>query len=440
MNEAILLTDGYKIHHRLMYPKGTEFVYSNWTSRSNDYYPEAYEGAVVFGIQYMIKRFFIEEFNKNFFSRPKDEVVAQFARRIKTFMGEETFKQIGTKHIEDLWDLQYLPIRIKALPEGTICPLRCPAMTVVNTLPEFFWLTNYFETLISNTLWMPMTSATTARLYKKELVRHAKKTGYADDPTLGFSCHDFSMRGMSGIEATVASGIAHLTSFTGSESIPALEAAEEYYNINAEKELLAATVPASEHSVVSAGSDYKNNAGDDFKVIKRLINEVYPTGIVSLVSDTFDYWRVIEEYLPKLKEDILSRNGRVVIRPDSGCPEDIICGYLTKPGYETKTTVTPNGKLRYWYRPIQNRKKRGVHNKWKRCSEGQYYGSYYMLGKIFGTTTTSEGYLRLNDHIGLLYGDSITLSRQKEIYARLESLGYCASNLVLGIGLTKWPL
>lgn len=111
-----------------------------------------------------------------------------------------------------LHDLGYLPIRIKALPEGTLCPVRVPASTFINTHPDFFWLTNYFETLISTTLWLPMTSATTARLYKKELIRHARKTGFKD-ADLNFLIHDFSMRGMAGVEAAIMSGMGHMTSF-----------------------------------------------------------------------------------------------------------------------------------------------------------------------------------------------------------------------------------
>lgn len=158
MKEAILLTDGYKLDHRRQYPEGTEYVYSNWTPRSCHYYPEAKEGAVVFGIQYFIKEYLMEQFQEDFFNKPKDVAVAEFKRRVDTFLGPNN---VGTKHIEELHDLGYLPIRIKALPEGILCPIRVPALTFINTHPDFFWLTNYFETLISTTLWLPMTSATT---------------------------------------------------------------------------------------------------------------------------------------------------------------------------------------------------------------------------------------------------------------------------------------
>lgn len=394
---AILLTDGYKLDHRRQYPEGTEYVYSNWTPRSCQYFPEAEEGVVVFGIQYFIKEYLLDRMNKEFFNRSKEEAITSFARRINTFLGPN---QVGTKHIEDLYDLGYLPIEIKALPEGTLCPIKVPALTFVNTKPEFFWLTNYFETLISTTLWLPMTSATSARLYKKELLRHAKKTGFENQPGLDFLCHDFSMRGMAGIEAAIMSGMAHMTSFTGSETIPAIQAIEEYYDADVETELVAGTVPATEHSVMCAGG-----MEDEFGTFKRLITEIYPTGIVSIVSDTWDFWKVITEYMPRLRDTIMSRDGRVVIRPDSGDPVKIICG---DPEADSNSP--------------------------------EYKGAYQLLGEIFGTTVNEKGYKVLDTHIGLIYGDSITLERQHQIYSQLEDKGFAATNLVLGIGLAKWPL
>lgn len=388
---AILLTDGYKLDHRRQYPEGTEYVYSNWTPRSCQYFPEAKDGVVVFGIQYFIKEYLLDRMNREFFNKPKDEAVAYFARRINTFLGPN---QVGTAHIEALHDLGYLPIEIKALPEGTLCPIRVPALTFVNTKPEFFWLTNYFETLISTTLWLPMTSATSARLYKQELLRHARKTGFENQPGLDFLCHDFSMRGMAGIEASIMSGMAHMTSFTGSETIPAIQAIEEYYGADVESELVAGTVPATEHSVMCAGG-----MEDEFGTFERLITETYPTGIVSIVSDTWDFWKVITDYLPRLKDTILARDGRVVIRPDSGDPVKIICG---------DPEANPNSP--------------------------EYKGAYQLLGEIFGTTVNEKGYKVLDTHIGLIYGDSITLERQRQIYSQLEDKGFAATNLVLGIG------
>lgn len=417
MKETILLTDGYKLGHHFQYPKGTEMVYSNWTPRSCKYFPEASEGSVVFGIQYLIKEYLIKQFNENFFNLPKAQAIMEFHDRVDNFVG---ISNVGIEHIEALYDLGYLPIEIKALPEGSVCPIRVPMMTIKNTLPEFFWLTNYLETLISSVLWLPCTSATSARLYKKELKRHAKRTSFPGDVNIGFACHDFSMRGMAGIEAAIVSGMAHMTSFCGSETIPAIRAIEEYYNADSSKELVAATVPATEHSVMCAGGKE-----DELETFRRLICEVYPNGIVSIVSDTWDFWQVVEDFLPKLKKEIMARDGRVVIRPDSGDPVDIICGLRTNPHFNTRIV---EGHYYCCYAPFD------IDSEYVEISEGQYYGAYYMLGKIFGWNTTDTGFRYPSTKIGLLYGDSITLERQKQIYLRLEGAGMAACNLVLGVG------
>lgn len=429
MKEAILLTDGYKLDHRRQYPEGTEYVYSNWTPRSCHYYPEASEGAVVFGIQYFIKEYLMKQFQQDFFDKPKDVAVAEFKRRVDTFLGPNN---VGTKHIEELHDLGYLPIRIKALPEGTLCPIRVPALTFINTHPDFFWLTNYFETLISTTLWLPMTSATTARLYKKELIRHARKTGFKD-VDLNFLIHDFSMRGMAGVEAAIMSGMGHMTSFCGSETIPAIAGLEEYYNANAEKELIAATIPATEHSVMCAGGKE-----DELETFKRLITEVYPQGFVSIVSDTWDFWQVMTNYLPRLKDTILARDGRVVIRPDSGDPVDIICGvnpanYIEVDG---KHYYFKDYSMSDWVEDVVVDGIKTYPEKYEQylVTEAQLKGAYEILWDIFGGTVNEKGYKVLNPKVGIIYGDSITLERQKEIYKRLEERGFAATNLVLGVG------
>lgn len=400
-NNAMLMTDGYKLDHRRQYPGGTEYVYANWTPRSNEHLPEAKDGCVVFGIQYFVKKYLMETFNRDFFALDEETAARTFSRRVNTFLGENG---VGTEHIRALHRLGYLPLRIKALPEGSLCPIRVPMVTVINTHPDFFWLTNFIETLMSCELWLPMTSATTARLYRKELERHAEATGFPGDIELGFLCHDFSMRGMAGLEASITSGMGHLTSFVGSETIPAINAVEEYYHMDAEKEIIAATVPASEHSVMCAGGKE-----GEFDTFKRFITELYPKGFVSIVSDTWDLWQVLTDFVPRLKDEILARDGRVVIRPDSGNPVDIICGLtqdsiaemLPQELYDNKAAVK---------------------------------GVYELLWDIFGGTVNEKGYKVLDSHIGMLYGDSITLERQKEIYRRLEAKGFAATNLVLGIG------
>lgn len=419
--EIINATDGYKLEHHKMYPQGTEMVYSNWTPRSNKYFPEATEGSVVFGIQYLIKEYLIKQFNENFFNKPLDKVIDEYTHRIGTFTGI-----VDIEHIKALHKLGYLPIKIKALEEGTVCPIRVPMMTIQNTLPEFYWLTNYLETLISNVLWMPCTSATGARIAKKQLKEHAMKTGFPEEVNLGFLCHDFSMRGMSSLEASIVSGMAHLTSFVGTETIPAIAALEEYYNADASKELVAATVPATEHSIECSNAVFESDGSvDEINYFKRLITELYPTGLVSIVSDGFDYWKVVEQYLPKLKNEIMNRDGRVIIRPDSGDPVDIICGLRTNPHFHTRIH---EGKYYCCYNPFDE------FSNYVEVSEGQYYGTYYMLGKIFGWNTTVKDYLYPSDKIGMIYGDAITLERQTQIYDRLERAGMAACNLTLARG------
>lgn len=421
MKETILLTDGYKINHHKMYPDGISLVYSNWTPRSNRFFPEAKDGAVVFGIQYLIKEYLIKQFNEGFFSRPKEEVIEEYRNRIEHFTGDS-----DTAHIEALHDLGYLPIEIKALPEGSVCPIRVPMLTIKNTHPDFAWLTNYLETLLSNVLWLPCTSATGARIAKKQLKGHAFRTKFPEDVDLGFLMHDFSMRGMSSVESSVVSGMAHMTSFYGSETIPAIKALEEYYNADSSKELIAATIPATEHSIECSNAVFNEDGSvDELGYFKRLITEVYPNGFISIVSDGFDFWNVVENILPKLRNDILKRDGRVVIRPDSGNPTDIICGLRTNPQYHTRIN---EGHYFCNYYPFEE------DSEYVEVSEGQYYGAYYMLGKIFGWNTTDSGFLYPSSKIGLIYGDAITLERQRQIYTRLESANMAACNLVLARG------
>ncbi|WP_349663100.1 nicotinate phosphoribosyltransferase [Cellulophaga lytica] len=383
----LLYTDGYKVDHRRQYPEGTTLVYSNWTPRKSRI--DAIDEVVFFGLQYFIKKYIIEEFNTNFFNKPKKEIAEKYSRRINNYLGPNA---VGIKHIEDLHDLGYLPMVIKALPEGSSVPIRVPMMTMYNTLPEFFWLTNYFETILSTTIWMPCTSATIAKQYRKILDKYAEETSTALE-FVDWQGHDFSMRGIAGMEAAVMSASGHLLSFSGTDTIPAIDFLEEYYNANSDKELVGGSVAATEHSVMCMGT----NTGEQ-ETFKRLITEVYPNGIVSIVSDTWDLWKVLTEYLPNLKEDVLARDGKVVIRPDSGDPADIICG-------------NPNGK-----------------------TEEEKKGVIELLWEIFGGQTNSKGYKELDSHIGAIYGDSITTERATDICERLKQKGFASTNVVLGIG------
>ncbi len=383
----LLLTDGYKLDHRRQYPEGTTLVYSNWTPRKSRI--EGVNEVVFFGLQYFLKKYVIADFNEHFFAKPKAEVLAKYTRRVNNYLGEN---QVGIQHIADLHDLGYIPMVFKAIPEGHSVPLRVPMFTMYNTLPDFFWLTNYFETLLSAVIWVPCTSATIAKQYRSILDRAAFDTSSIPE-FVDWQGHDFSMRGMGGIESATLSGAGHLLSFTGTDTIPAIEFLEEYYNANAEKELIGGSVAATEHSVMCMGT----NEGE-FETFHRLIMDVYPKGIVSIVSDTWDLWKVLTDYLPRLKKEISNREGKVVVRPDSGDPADIICG-------------NPDGKS------IEEKK-----------------GVVELLWDTFGGTINEKGYKELIPQIGAIYGDSITTSRASDICERLKEKGFASTNVVLGIG------
>ncbi|MBX2921373.1 MAG: nicotinate phosphoribosyltransferase [Chitinophagaceae bacterium] len=380
-----LLTDYYKVGHIFQYPPHTTLVYSNLTPRKSRL--KEVDEMVFFGLQYFIKEYLVKYFSENFFEQPKEKVMNDYKRRMRTSIGELP----DYSHLEKLHDLGYLPVEIKALPEGSLVPMRVPCLTVVNTLPEFYWLTNFLETILSAVTWQACTSATIAYQYKKLLTHYAQKTGMPAD-LIQWQAHDFSFRGMSSFESAIISGMGHLTSFSGTDSIPAIDALEQYYNADAEKELIGSSVAATEHSVMCSGSK-----DGELETFRRLITEVYPTGIVSIVSDTWDLWKVCTEYLPALKDIILQRDGKVVIRPDSGDPVKIICG-------------NPDGKT------IAEQK-----------------GVTELLWDVFGGTITDKGYKLLDPHIGAIYGDSINLERADAICRGLQQKGF-ASQVVLGVG------
>lgn len=233
-----LMCDGYKIDHIHQYLKETQIIGSNLTARGTR--RKNVNKVVFFGLQYFIKEYLIKQWNENFFSKPKEEVLARFQRRINNYLGPN---QVGVSHIAALHDLGYLPISIRALPEGSVYSLRIPSLFIVNTKDEFFWVTNYLETILSTTIWGPCTSATTAFEYKKILTKYALKT-VGDTGFVQWQGHDFSFRGMYGFEAALMSGGAHLTSFTGTDTVPAIGWLEDYYNADSDKELVGGSVAA----------------------------------------------------------------------------------------------------------------------------------------------------------------------------------------------------
>lgn len=469
---ATLLCDFYKVSHKNAYPEGTQVIYSTFTPRSNKYLPIA-DKVVMFGLQGFIKKYLIDYFNEHFFERDLEDVLIEYERIIRHTLG---LKDVDVTHIEKLHNLGYLPIKISALDEGSLVPIKVPVLTIENTIDDFYWLTNYLETLISTELWQPITSATISHEYKKLLDKYALDTTGSTEGVV-FQGHDFSMRGMSSLDTAMLSGSGHLLSFNGTDTIPAIMYLEKYYNANVEKELVGSSIPATEHSIMSALTPADGDR-NEYEAFKRLITKVYPNGIMSIVSDTYDFWKVIGETLPKLKKEIMNRDGKVVIRPDSGDPISILCGLEIEDLTEYFNVFSLNEVKRVFhimlidkllkYTPYGEYGKDEVEGKFKyknkyyklkvkviyeRYDEKYFYiddskiiefkeftpeisdlGLIENLWNTFGGYVNEKGYKVLDSHIGVIYGDSITLDRAETIMDKLKNKGFASTNVVFGIG------
>jgi nicotinamide phosphoribosyltransferase len=391
-NSPIFMIDFYKFGHVDQYPKGIKRIWVNFTPRSTRV--EGEKGVIFFGLQRFIKKVLIDQFNENFFERPWFMVEQDYKLVMKKTLGVDA----RTDHIEQLHDHGKLPLDIYALPEGTYVPLGVPAMVIVNNQDWAFWLPNYIETMCSNNLWHACTSASTAHRYRRLFIQKAIEAGETDLSFIDWQGHDFSYRGLSGYESAALSGMGHLLSFSGTDTLPAILETNHYYDADLS---VGGSVPATEHSVMCAGS--KESEQETFR---RLIEDVYPTGVVSIVSDTWDLWKVLTEIIPNLKDKILARQpagylpAKVVIRPDSGDPVKILTGD------DTAERFTP-----------------------------AWYGALLLLARALGTDEDGTG--KLNRHItkgGLIYGDSITVDRAEQILTRAIRLGYSPYNFVFGIG------
>lgn len=389
----MLYCDAYKTHHFKMYPEGTSKIYSNLTARKSRL--PGVDSIIFFGLQHFVKKYLLGKFQENFFDKPWEELDAEYKYAVN----------VDTEHIRRLHELGYLPLEIKAVPEGARVPIRVPCLTITNTHPEHYWLVNYLETLLSCQLWQAITSATIAAEYQKLLSKYAEETTGSTD-FVQWQAHDFSMRGMSSLESSILSGMAHLTSFTGTDSIPAIYALKSSYPTGTS--LIGASVPATEHSVMCMGTK-----DDELGTFSRLL-DLYPTGILSVVSDTWNLWDVLTEYLPALKEKILAREGKLVIRPDSGDPVDIICGWGGK--FPNNTGQLDESK----FHPD--------------TKTSEFKGVIELLWDTFGGKINEHGYKELDSHVGAIYGDSITLERAEAICQRLKSKGFASTNIVFGVG------
>ena len=459
----MLMTDFYKTIHHLAYIPKLEYLVSYWTPRMTRI--EGVDKVVSFGQQAMFKEYLIDMFNENFFNKPWEEIEADYVEFITNTM---TAQAADTTELKKLHDLGYLPIRIKSVAEGERVNIKTPMFEVTNTVKGFGWLVNYLETYMSVNIWFPMTTATIAYEYRKVVDYYFDKT--VDGGARASACGDFSMRGMTSPESAMKASAGHLTSFTGTATISAIKWLEYYYNCDSRKEVVGKGVPSTEHSVMSSyGRD------GEFECYRHLIEDVFTSGLLSMVSDTYDYWNVITNYLPRLKNSIMNRDGKIIIRGDSGDPVDIICGELRASDYMVVDGLTEEGIKDYFKKYAEEHYDFGGANAtWYKVRIGDYLyevtcehtwvegneeddGGYYvasvesvdvvkteitpamkgtveLLWDIFGGTVNSKGYKVLDPHIGAIYGDSITLDRIRAIYARLEEKGFAVNNAVVGIG------
>lgn len=393
-NDPILWIDGYKLGHRVQYPGKTQIVACNLTARSSRV--EGVSSVVAAGLQPFIRKVLMDEFQTNFFDRPIDEVADQYLEGVNNYLGPNN--GVGNEHIRALHALGYLPLTFMAWPEGSHVPIGMPLFLVWNTHEDFFWLPNYIETMLSAELWGVVTSATTAYNFRLMMNKWAKETG-GDLDFVNWQGHDFSMRGMFGVEAAKLSGMGHLLSFWGTDTYPAIGAANYYYPGSPETDVIGGSVAATEHSVMCAGGKES-----ELETFERLI-DTYPGDdpegfqILSVVSDTWDLWNVLTEIVPSLKDKILARNGKLVIRPDSGDPVKILCG---DPEADPTTPA--------------------------------YKGVVELLWDEFGGTETETGHRLLDSHIGVIYGDGISPDRCNRICEGLARKGFASTNVVFGLG------
>lgn len=376
-NENILLmTDVYKLGHMRLYPKGTTKVYSYLCARSTKKEAEA----LFFGLQPYLKLL-----EKGVTQEDAEEFMAYYT----DILGATPPADVGEK-IQSLVNLGYIPLEIKAVPEGTLIGNKNVLATVTNSVEGFHWVVGFFESLLLK-VWNTTSVATLSHKFKRLAVEMTNKTSDSDF-LVPFLVHDFGYRGVSSEQTAELSGAAHLVNFCGTDTVPAVKFMKENY---AGTGLIGASVPASEHSIHCS---FGPSAQDELAYVNNMM-DLNPTGLVSVVSDAYDYWRMLTETLPAVKNRILARDGKYVVRPDSGDPKKILCG-------------DPDASV----------------------GSVEWKGTFRLLEETFGATVNSKGYKELNPKIGVIYGDGMYYDRYKDILETMEKMGYANTNLVIGIG------
>lgn len=375
--DPMLLIDFYKAVHAEMLPEGITRSVSYFTPRMSRV--ERWEKVVMFGLQGFIKTYLIDYFQEEFFERPFEEVISGYKRIMDAALGADAYK---IRKIEKLHELGYLPIEIVALPEGARVPMHVPMFGITNTHPDFAWLPQSLESLISAESWHPMIAATVGVTYREIVNRYYEKT-CEDTIERARALGAFDFRGEECTDSAVKAGAGWCLSFLNTATVPTICYLEQNYNCDCTKEPVAFGSPSTEHSVMC--SNYAVD-GEEETLLRRLLTEIYPNTSFSAVLDSYDYWNVIDHILPRLREEILEHNGCMLMRGDSGDCVEVV----------TETV--------------------------------------FRLWEQFGGSVNSKGYKVLDPHVKAIYGDSITVQRCEQIYRILEEHGFASSNVVLGVG------
>lgn len=370
---SMLLSDAYKQVHDRQYSRGLTKLVSYWTPRKA--MSKKYDRMVFFGLQAFIQDYLIDDFNKNFFDKSLEVVLKEYRNILNTSLGEGNY---DIEKIIDLHNLGYLPLKIRALPEGTVVSMGIPCIEITNTHPKFAWLVQFIECLLQTELWSSCAYATVGKIYNEIATKYYDKTVENGNPFMAMC--DFGMRGMSCLEDSIRTSASWLLSFNKTSTLPAVEYIREHYNADYD---IGKCAISTEHSVMA--SNYAVD-GDEITFVKRMLTELYPHASFSIVSDTYDYWNLVKNILPKCKKEIMEHDGKMLIRPDSG---DIV-----------EITIE----------------------------------TIKFLWDEFGGTVNSKGYKVLDPHIGLIYGDGCTVNKVEEIYKKLEELGFAANNVAFGVG------
>lgn len=373
----MLLIDYYKAVHAEMLPQKMTKSVSYFTPRMSRI--DRWDKVVMFGLQGLIKTYLIDYFNEEFFERPFEEVIAEYKRVLDNTLGQKVY---GIEKIEKLHRLGYLPIEIVALPEGTMVPVHVPMFGITNTHPDFAWLPQALESLISAESWHPMLAATVGFTYREIVNRYYALT--CDDTIdRAKALGAFDFRGEECTESAVKAGAGWCLSFLNTATVPVIPYLEQMYGCDCTKEPVAFGSPSTEHAVMCSNFAVD---GDEITLLRRLLTEIYPNTSFSVVLDSYDYWNVIDTILPQLKKEIMAHNGCMLMRGDSGDCVEVV----------TRTV--------------------------------------FKLWDEFGGTVNSKGYKVLDPHVKAIYGDSITVQRCEQIYRILMEHGFACSNVALGVG------